>query len=78
MHDSYGPWRSASDLLLDYGFVDADNRNDWVEVPLVRLARPQANEARAFFAAAGGMLDELGAVFDAESAPDANILAWVR
>lgn len=76
--DSYGPWKSRSDLLLDYGFVDEANGNAWVEVPLASLACPRGSSARAFFAAAGGMLEELGAVLDAESAPDSSILSWIR
>lgn len=76
--DSYGPWKSPGDLLLDYGFVDPDNANVWVEVPLARLVRPVGEAARGFFAAAGGMLEELGAILDAESPPDVSILAWAR
>lgn len=35
---SAGRFRSASELLMDIGFVDAANQNHWIEVPLKELA----------------------------------------
>lgn len=32
--DSYGPWLTSSQLFLDYGFVDANNVNFAVELPV--------------------------------------------
>lgn len=34
VYDSYGPNLSPSQLLLDYGFVDKDNRNYAVDLPV--------------------------------------------
>ncbi|CAG9460877.1 unnamed protein product [Pedinophyceae sp. YPF-701] len=73
--DSYGPQKSPSELLMDYGFVDAANRNFWVEVPLAVLARPAGAAAQALFEVA--LLGDFGAVLD-DAGPDQAILSWVR
>ncbi|MCO5568024.1 hypothetical protein L7F22_021720 [Adiantum nelumboides] len=70
--DSYGPHLSPSQLLLDYGFVDHENKNHRVDLPGVRDV---ANEA--LLKAIG--LPSDGAIFSiTEAGVDDTALAWTR
>ncbi|KAL2620874.1 hypothetical protein R1flu_001079 [Riccia fluitans] len=77
VYDSYGPNLSPSQLLLDYGFVDEENRNYAVDLPVQYLGPLKSKRNAVLMATVG--LPYGGTIFTlTPDGVDENILAWTR
>lgn len=75
--DSYGPNLSPSQLLLDYGFVDHDNKNHAVDLPAAYLGPTRNILNKALLTAIRLLPDDT--IFSlTESGVDDSVLAWTR
>ncbi|KAG6541758.1 hypothetical protein Mapa_016770 [Marchantia paleacea] len=76
VYDSYGPNLSPSQLLLDYGFVDKENRNYAVDLPVQYLG-PLKSKRNATLLETVGL--PYGTMFTlTPTGVNESVLAWTR
>jgi hypothetical protein len=78
VYDSYGPALSPSALLLDYGFVDATNRNDVLDVPCAEAAAPRGPRNRALLEALAALQGRDAVVAVGAEGPDQAAVLYMR
>ncbi|KAJ7552070.1 hypothetical protein O6H91_06G040400 [Diphasiastrum complanatum] len=77
VYDSYGSNLSASQLLLDYGFVDQENQNHAVDLPASVLA-PLKSKSNAILLEAVGLSISRSIYTLTPLGVDESVLAWTR
>ena len=78
VYDSYGTWLTPSELLLDYGFVDAGNRNFAIQVPAESIAQPVSPVNAKLLSMLHASLNGAPELTLTETAVDDTLLSYMR